>query len=66
MLNLINRLINIKYLISNEEVYYASGEPNITGVIKAKRLSWLNHILRSNMIAKEGLSNSGLIKSQRI
>jgi len=41
---------------SNKEIYNAFGEPNIIGVIRPKRLSWLVDILRSNMIEKEALS----------
>jgi len=41
---------------SNKEISNAFREPNRIGVIRAKRLSWLGHILRSYMIEKEVLS----------
>lgn len=49
---------------SNKEIYiyiytydqFLFGEPNITGVLRAKRLSWLGRVLWCNSIAGEVLN----------
>lgn len=49
----INNITQRYEIRSNEEVYNTFGEPNIIEAIRVIRLSWLGHILRSNMIRKE-------------
>lgn len=44
----INNLLQRYEIMSHEEIYNAFGEPKIIGVIRAKRISWLGHILLSN------------------
>lgn len=58
----INNLTQKYEIRSNKDVYNVFGEPNIIGVIIVKRLSWLGHVLRSNMIAKEVLSGKKVIR----
>lgn len=52
----INKVIQRYEIRSNEEVYNAFDDPNIIGVIRSKRLSWLGDVLRTYMIIKEVLS----------
>lgn len=49
----INNLLQRYEIRSYEEIYNAFEEPNIIGVIRAKKISWPGHILWSNTNAKK-------------